>query len=85
MTMCQCESTFAGQQKRVHRMQGNFPKFSKNTTQWHVAAMEYLVILYTVLNVDETDNIELLGKLGSPVPNHFQALCWNGLWGHAAC
>lgn len=46
--------------------------------------MTYLVVLYTVLDVDETDDLELLGYLDSPVPNDFQALCWDGLWGDAA-
>ena len=58
-------------EKATHRGQGE--------------AMTYLVVLYTVLNVDKTDDFELLGQLDSPVPDDFQTLCWDGLWGDAAC
>ena len=44
----------------------------------------YLVVLYAVLDVDEAHDFQLLGQLDGPVPNHLQALCWNGLWRNAA-
>ncbi len=30
----------------------------------------YLIVLYAVLDVDEAHHLQLLGKLGGPVPDH---------------
>ena len=43
-----------------------------------------LVVLYAVLDIDEAHHLELLGQLDSPVPDHLQALLWDGLGRNAA-